>query len=663
VARKNFAVLDAATGAVLAPTLQVQYIGGTSIAGNRVYVSGTCQASSLPAICAYDLDLIPLPGWTFPFANQFIGPIAAADSALFATHRSFDFPFVERTVKLDPATGAEVPWTAVVTTGGTDVLTVAAGRLYLGGRFTAVNGQARTRLAALDATTGALDAWAPLVGGPVAALSVQGGEVAFGGSFTSAGGIKKRNLVAIDLRTGQPTSPNAPDLPITATAYLKLGDVMVVAGGRLPAITPTEPDVMAFLTSTGALLPWSLTSDWQVAALATDGRRLYLGGRFSQISGVARRNVAAVDLQTAALDAWNPSSTDPVRTLAVSEGALYAGGGYPGSPGGGPDPHNMVAAWDLASGSVLPFSPRAAMLTTAGLAFHRQRVLLVGGPVDALEWVDRSSGAPVPPASAIGGIGYAAAQAGDTVFVTGSSAVGTGAVALVDAPSGRIQVWEPGGSPGAIAANTDYVALGGFFAGDSGGRIPGTLLVYRTPTSGAPQHVTATVENATVTLGWQPGTAPAATSFLVEVGTSSGAIDIGSFAVGPATSVSGTLPAGTYFTRIRGVGANGPGTASSEVIVTVPATSTPPNAPGTLSVSVASGVVTLQWGAASGNATTYVVEAGSASGLSTIGTFATGHLDTSVTTPAPSGTYFVRIRAANAFGTSTPSNEVTVVVP
>jgi hypothetical protein len=108
---------------------------------------------------------------------------------------------------------------------------------------------------------------------------------------------------------------------------------------------------------------------------------------------------------------------------------------------------------------------------------------------------------------------------------------------------------------------------------------------------------------------------------------------------------------------------SGNGSASGDVIATVPATSTPPLAPGTLSARVAGGLVLLSWDAASGNATTYVIEAGTASGLSNVGTFATGHLDTTFSTPAPSGTYFVRLRAANAFGSGPASNEVVVVVP
>jgi hypothetical protein len=36
---------------------------------------------------------------------------------------------------------------------------------------------------------------------------------------------------------------------------------------------------------------------------------------------------------------------------------------------------------------------------------------------------------------------------------------------------------------------------------------------------------------------------------------------------------------------------------------------------------------------------------------------------TSVSVPAPSGTYFVRVHGVNALGTGPASNEITVVVP
>jgi hypothetical protein len=58
-----------------------------------------------------------------------------------------------------------------------------------------------------------------------------------------------------------------------------------------------------------------------------------------------------------------------------------------------------------------------------------------------------------------------------------------------------------------------------------------------------------------------------------------------------------------------------------------------------------------------------VVEAGTVSGASDLGIVPTGNLDTTFSTRVPPGTYFVRVRAANAFGHSAPSNEVTIVVP
>jgi hypothetical protein len=652
-ARTNFAVVDAATGSALPPTLPSagSFLRAPIVTATRVYLYGNCR-TGVYEICGYDLDMVPLPGWTFPFANQLLGPLAASDTALFASYVSLDLPSGERTVKLDAATGTEVAWPEVTTTGGVVALTAVGDTLYLAGRFTTVNGQERTRLAAVDAATGALEAWAPLVGGAVSALSVSGGSVAFGGEFLGAGGIRKRNLVALDLRTGRPATPSAPDLPFAATAFQKIGGVMIVAGRENNALVPAQPNLLAFSTGTGALLPWSLTTNGSVTGLAADAQRLYLGGAFSQVSGVVRRNVAAVDLRTATLSAWNATANLPVRALGIAHGALYAGGGFPGFAGGGGEPRNYVAAFDLGSGATLPFNPRPAMVYTSGLAFHQDRVLLVGGSADALEWVDRASGAPVLPASAVSGYASAAAQVDETVFVAGATAGGAGLLAIVDAPSGRIQVVDQPAVTGRVAASHAYVAVAG-----------ATLSVFRRPGPEAPQRVTASVVNATVTLGWQPGVPPAATGFVVEAGTSFGASDVGVFPVGPATGATGTLSPGTYYTRVRGVNASGTGAASSEVIVTVPATAAAPNVPGTLVASVTGGVVALQWGAASGNATTYVVEAGSASGLTNIGTFATGHLDTHFTTGAPSGTYFVRVRAANPFGASAASNEVTVVVP
>jgi hypothetical protein len=74
--------------------------------------------------------------------------------------------------------------------------------------------------------------------------------------------------------------------------------------------------------------------------------------------------------------------------------------------------------------------------------------------------------------------------------------------------------------------------------------------------------------------------------------------------------------------------------------------------------------VTLNWQqAATGTPPiTYSIVVGSSSGGSNIGTFPVGG-GSSVSVSAPPGTYFARLVANNACGTSTPSNEAVVVVP
>jgi hypothetical protein len=114
--------------------------------------------------------------------------------------------------------------------------------------------------------------------------------------------------------------------------------------------------------------------------------------------------------------------------------------------------------------------------------------------------------------------------------------------------------------------------------------------------------------------------------------------------------------------RARAAAGCGTGPASNEVVVDVPSGCAVPTAPGTLVVSVANRVVALSWGAA-GSASSYMLEAGNATGTSNL-------LNTSVGAsltaggPVPPGTYFVRVRGRSTCGQTGPaSNEVRVVVP
>jgi hypothetical protein len=91
----------------------------------------------------------------------------------------------------------------------------------------------------------------------------------------------------------------------------------------------------------------------------------------------------------------------------------------------------------------------------------------------------------------------------------------------------------------------------------------------------------------------------------------------------------------------------------------------PPAAPSNLTYTKSGDVVTGAWNAPAGeNApTTYVIEAGSGAGLNDQGTYVVPATQTTFGRPTPAGSYFVRVFARNACGTSPASNEVQFSVP
>lgn len=90
-----------------------------------------------------------------------------------------------------------------------------------------------------------------------------------------------------------------------------------------------------------------------------------------------------------------------------------------------------------------------------------------------------------------------------------------------------------------------------------------------------------------------------------------------------------------------------------------------PDPPTGLTASSSGSRVTLTWSApGAGRApTSYILEAGSQSSLADLANFSTGTAATSFSAGGIGpGTYYVRVRASNAIGTSAPSNEAVLIV-
>jgi len=187
-------------------------------------------------------------------------------------------------------------------------------------------------------------------------------------------------------------------------------------------------------------------------------------------------------------------------------------------------------------------------------------------------------------------------------------------------------------------------------------------------TSGAPTNLVASVVGSTVTLAWTaPNGGDPVSSYVIEAGTATGLANLASFSTGNASTVfhASGIGAGSYYVRVRSANAAGASAPSNEILLVVGGSpGVPPGAPTGLTNTVnTGGTVGFAWNPASGSPTSYVVEAGSQSGLANLANSDLGSAATAMTaTGVGGGTYYVRVRAKNGFGISGPSNEVVLTV-
>jgi hypothetical protein len=185
---------------------------------------------------------------------------------------------------------------------------------------------------------------------------------------------------------------------------------------------------------------------------------------------------------------------------------------------------------------------------------------------------------------------------------------------------------------------------------------------------GAPGSLTATSSNNAVTISWSaPASGDPVVSYILEAGSAAGLANLANFNTGStATSFSqGNVATGTYYVRVRAQNAGGTSAASNEATLVVGGggcTSAP--LPPTFSGSVSGTAVSLSWAAASSGcpATSFVLQAGSKAGGIDLANANMGAATSYSQSGLGAGTYYIRALAANAYGSSGPSNEVALTI-
>ncbi|HEY8202718.1 MAG TPA: IPT/TIG domain-containing protein [Actinomycetota bacterium] len=208
-------------------------------------------------------------------------------------------------------------------------------------------------------------------------------------------------------RTEADNGNNVPTESRLVQASFALGDTVYLAGpftsildanGQHP--TPRNHLAACSLT-TGELLPWNpSTNGYTNWEFAWDGEKLFVGGEFTEISGVARPGLAALDPVTGAVLPWTPPdivgsgvwdlNPQPiahrrVQAMVVRDHTLYFGGVFDHVGG---QPRTSLAAVDTRDGHLLPWAPKLVVGTEVqyqgvpieirDMAIWRDKLLAVG---------------------------------------------------------------------------------------------------------------------------------------------------------------------------------------------------------------------------------------------------------------------------------------------
>jgi hypothetical protein len=234
----------------------------------------------------------------------------------------------------------------VVANGPVRKVALAHGRIYLAGEFTAVNGAARRGLAALDAVSGGLSAWAAGfdAGGAIRELSYSSIGVYVAGG--------PGHLWGLDAGTGRVLFDRA--VPVSAVAASSARVYVAGGGSQRPvwAVDPFTGQDAAWAPNVAfqylpATYGWDAT---QVTALLLDAGRLYIGGRFRTADG--RNSLIAVDAGSGQPIAWQPATPDAFQSLETT--LARVGPAIAASFSG------TFKAYDVATAATVPIVPDVA---------------------------------------------------------------------------------------------------------------------------------------------------------------------------------------------------------------------------------------------------------------------------------------------------------------
>jgi hypothetical protein len=350
-----------------------------AISGNTIYVGGDFSnigGQPRSYIAAIDATTGSATAWN-PNSNGKVNLVVESGNRIYACGTFYNIGGQARNViaALDLNTGNATTWNPNPNSasGLVNALVVSGNTIYVGGTFTIIGGQNRSKIAALDTSSGNVTSWNPpnIYGGDVATLAVSGNKVYAGGDFTLVGAQARSYIAAFDVTTGNLTPWNSPNINGKVNTLAISGNT-IYAGGKF------SKKIITLNINTGNIINGkNIIDGGDVYTLTILGNKIYIGGDFTMITTqtYSRVNMAAIDVNTNAVTAWRPTPNGAIHALAVSGDTIFLGGEF--TMVGGVIT-SRIAAIDAGTGNPLNWHVQAAGGNVYALAKAGKRIYAGG---------------------------------------------------------------------------------------------------------------------------------------------------------------------------------------------------------------------------------------------------------------------------------------------
>ncbi|HEY3318871.1 MAG TPA: PKD domain-containing protein [Planctomycetota bacterium] len=442
--QSGFAGLDLTTGEIVwRPLFGVNASDGLSIAasGNSIFCGGYFESVGgvrRQSIAALDAVTGRATSWN-PGTGGTVFALAVSNDTVYA---GGDFPFAggqpaTNLAFLSAATGLPKSVGATVEGGVVSAMALSGNTLYLGGQFTSINTVARSRIGAVDVTTGTQTDWDPNANSPVVSLLLSGNTLYAGGFFGTIGGAARNRVAALDTTVDTNNAlaawnPNANanlfTMALSGSTLYTGGTFTNIGGAALNKIAALNADI----AGTGqADATWNPDCNDFVCNLGVleDGKTVLAGGRYTSMGGAARNNLAALDADPASSTygqalAWNPDLDQQPQSLLATPRAVYVGGDFQNVHG---QRQPYFAAFSL--NSVTPTATLSPADDATGVSVSTALTLIFSKDVYKGDWgnvtIKRQSDGSVFESIAVTGDGVSVAGNVATITLSAPLAYGT----------------------------------------------------------------------------------------------------------------------------------------------------------------------------------------------------------------------------------------------